>query len=170
MGENPYVVVYTDGSCRRNPGPGGWGILIRCGVEEEELYGGEEYTTNNRMELMAVIKAIEYIKEPKHITIYTDSEYVERGINNRLSKHRRMEWKMGNGKPIKNADLWMKLDKVLAGRKQVFVKWVRGHNGNKGNERADKLAKLGVDRMTKDHLCEFSQRAIYEKIKAICEE
>lgn len=141
MGE--IVRIYTDGACKGNPGPGGWGALLRSGTRERELYGGEPATTNNRMELTAVIRALAALKRPSSVEVYTDSEYVMKGITEWLAAWKRRGWKTADRKPVKNADLWRELDEV-ARRHQVKWHWVRGHAGHPENERADALANRGV--------------------------
>ena len=141
MGE--VVRIYTDGACKGNPGPGGWGALLRSGEHERELYGGEPATTNNRMELTAVIRALAALKQPSEVEIYTDSEYVMKGITEWLAAWKRRGWKTADRKPVKNADLWRELDE-LAGRHEIRWHWVRGHSGHPENERADALANRGV--------------------------
>ena len=141
MGE--VVRIYTDGACKGNPGPGGWGALLRSGTHERELYGGDPATTNNRMELTAVIRALEALKRPSKVEVYTDSEYVMKGITEWLAAWKRRGWKTADRKPVKNADLWRELDE-LAGRHEIRWHWVRGHSGHPENERADALANRGV--------------------------
>jgi len=138
------VRIYTDGACKGNPGPGGWGALLRMGAHEKELFGGEPETTNNRMELAAVINALASLKRPCHVEIYTDSQYVRNGITEWLAQWRRRGWKTADGKPVKNLDLWHALEQE-AGRHKVRWHWVRGHSGHDGNERADALANRGVE-------------------------
>jgi ribonuclease HI len=137
------VRIYTDGACKGNPGPGGWGALLRAGAHERELYGGDPATTNNRMELTAVIRALGALKRPTEVEIYTDSEYVKKGITEWLAAWKRRGWRTSDRKPVKNADLWRELDEA-AGRHRVRWHWVRGHAGHPENERADALANLGV--------------------------
>jgi ribonuclease HI len=138
------VEIYTDGACKGNPGPGGWGaLLIRKGVEKE-LWGGARETTNNRMELMAAIRALEALKRSCEVLLVTDSEYVMKGINEWMVNWKKRGWKTAAKQPVKNADLWQQLDEQV-GRHQVTWKWVRGHTGHDGNERADQLANRGVD-------------------------
>jgi ribonuclease HI len=137
------VRIYTDGACKGNPGPGGWGALLRSGTHERELYGGDPATTNNRMELTAVIRALEALKRASKVEVYTDSEYVMKGITEWLAAWKRRGWKTADRKPVKNADLWRELDE-LAGRHEVRWHWVRGHSGHPENERADALANRGV--------------------------
>ena len=137
------VVIYTDGACKGNPGPGGWGALLRSGARERELFGGDPLTTNNRMELTAVIRALEALKRPSHVSLYTDSQYVQKGISEWIHTWKRKGWKTADKKPVKNEDLWRQLDE-LAARHEVEWHWVRGHDGHPENERADKLANKGI--------------------------
>jgi ribonuclease HI len=137
------VRVYTDGACKGNPGPGGWGALLRAGRHERELCGGEPATTNNRMELTAVIRALEALKRPARVEVYTDSEYVKNGITEWLPNWKRRGWKTADRKPVKNVDLWQALE-AAAARHDVHWHWVRGHAGHAENERADALANRGV--------------------------
>jgi ribonuclease HI len=137
------VQAFTDGACKGNPGPGGWGVLLRWGKVEKELYGGERETTNNRMELMAVIKALETMNRPICIEIVTDSQYVKRGVEEWMSRWKRNGWLTAERKPVKNRDLWERLDGAL-GTHEVRWRWVRGHAGHVENERADRLANRGV--------------------------
>ena len=139
------VEIYTDGACKGNPGPGGWGVLLRSGTTQKELYGGEPSTTNNRMELMAVIQALEALKRPCAVTLYLDSQYVLKGITEWLPGWKAKGWKTASKQPVKNAELWRRLDDLLLqGGHVVDWRWVRGHAGDPGNERADALANLGV--------------------------
>ncbi|MBH3439226.1 MULTISPECIES: ribonuclease HI [Pseudomonas] len=138
------VEIYTDGACKGNPGPGGWGALLVYKGNERELWGGEAVTTNNRMELMAAIRALEALKRSCHVRIVTDSEYVMRGITEWLRGWKSRGWKTAAKQPVKNADLWQALDAQVA-RHEVEWEWVRGHTGHHGNERADQLANRGVD-------------------------
>ncbi|MFP4131033.1 MAG: ribonuclease HI [Thiohalospira sp.] len=140
------VEIFTDGACRGNPGPGGWGALLRKGEHERELSGSEAETTNNRMELMAVIRALEALDRPCEVTVVTDSQYVQKGISEWLPGWKRKGWKTAAGKPVKNKDLWQALD-AAAGRHDVKWEWVRGHNGHAENERADALANAAIDAM-----------------------
>ncbi|MEZ5740189.1 MAG: ribonuclease HI [Burkholderiaceae bacterium] len=137
------ISVYTDGACKGNPGPGGWGALLVCGEHERELFGGEPRTTNNRMELLAVIRALEAIDKPLPLTIYTDSQYVMKGITEWLAGWRARGWLTAARKPVKNVDLWQALSEQVD-RFDVRWQWVRGHTGHPGNERADQLANRGV--------------------------
>ncbi|MGQ9831412.1 MAG: ribonuclease HI [Thermochromatium sp.] len=138
-----WVEAFTDGACKGNPGPGGWGVLLRWGEVEQELYGGEHETTNNRMELMAVIMALEGLKRSTHIRITTDSQYVKRGVIEWMPRWKRNGWRTADRQPVKNRDLWERLDRALA-RHTVSWRWVKGHAGYAENERADRLANLGV--------------------------
>jgi ribonuclease HI len=138
------IKVYTDGACKGNPGQGGWGALILENDSSREIYGGESNTTNNRMELMAVIKALESLKEQKDIIIYTDSTYVQKGISEWIINWKRNGWKSSNKKTVKNKDLWVELDN-LNDSMSVKWEWIKGHAGHSGNERADYLANLGVN-------------------------
>jgi ribonuclease HI len=137
------VRIYTDGACKGNPGPGGWGALLRSGTHERELCGGERATTNNRMELTAVIRALEALEQPARVEVYTDSEYVKNGITEWLAAWKRRGWKTADRKPVKNVDLWQALE-AAAARHEVSWHWVRGHSGHAENERADALANRGV--------------------------
>lgn len=140
------VDIFTDGACRGNPGPGGWGALLRYGGTEKELYGGEADTTNNRMELMAAIMALESLKRECQVKLTTDSQYVKKGVTEWMSNWKRRGWKTADKKPVKNVDLWQRLDKAL-GPHEVSWHWVRGHTGHAENERADQLANRGIDEM-----------------------
>ncbi|HSW07687.1 ribonuclease HI [Aquabacterium sp.] len=139
------VVIYTDGACKGNPGPGGWGAWLRWGEHEKELFGGEPLTTNNRMELTAVIEALSVLKKkPTPVAVYTDSEYVKNGITTWIHGWKTRGWRTADKKPVKNVELWQKLDALVA-QHSVSWHWVRGHTGDPGNERADQLANRGVD-------------------------
>ena len=140
------VEIYTDGACRGNPGPGGWGALLICGQREKELYGGERETTNNRMEMLAAIRALEALKVRSNVTLYTDSSYVMKGITSWIDGWKKRGWKTASRKPVKNEDLWRRLDSIAAGH-EVHWRWVRGHTGVPGNERADQLANRGIDEL-----------------------
>ena len=140
------VEVYTDGACRGNPGPGGWGVLLRYGNTEKELYGGEADTTNNRMELMAAIQALENLKRESKVILTTDSQYVRKGITEWIANWKKRGWKTASKQPVKNKDLWQRLDKA-ATQHQVKWHWVRGHTGHPENERADELANKGIDEL-----------------------
>jgi len=137
------VEIYTDGACSGNPGPGGWGAILSWGVTEREIKGGEANTTNNRMELMAAIKALEELKQPARINIYTDSTYVQKGITEWIYSWKRRGWKTASRNPVKNEDLWRRLDETLSPH-EVSWHWVKGHAGDEKNERADKLARQGL--------------------------
>ncbi len=140
------VEIYTDGACRGNPGPGGWGVLLISGRRRKTLHGGDAETTNNRMELTAAIEALNALQKSQHVILHTDSKYVMHGINDWLPRWKARGWKTAAKKPVKNQDLWMALDKAVA-RHDITWKWVRGHDGNAGNEEADALANRGVDEM-----------------------
>jgi ribonuclease HI len=140
----PEVTIYTDGACKGNPGPGGWGVLLQSGIREREIFGGEAATTNNRMEMMAVIQALGALTAPAKVTLHLDSEYVRNGITTWIHGWKKRGWRTADGKPVKNVDLWMKLE-ALAAKHQIEWRWVRGHVGDPGNERADALANRGVD-------------------------
>ena len=133
------VVVYTDGACKGNPGPGGWGALLRWNGHEKELFGGEVQTTNNRMELTAVIEALSALKKRSCVAVYTDSAYVKNGITSWIHNWKQRGWRTADKKPVKNVELWQRLDELAAAH-DVRWHWVRGHNGDPGNERADELA------------------------------
>ena len=137
------VEIYSDGACRGNPGPGGWGALLRYNKREKELWGGEADTTNNRMELMAAIRALEALKRPSHVKLYTDSIYVMKGITAWIHDWKKKGWRTAEKKPVKNEDLWRRLDE-LAARHQIEWHWVKGHAGHPENERADALANKGI--------------------------
>lgn len=137
------VVVYTDGACKGNPGPGGWGAILEYRGRKREHSGAARHTTNNRMELMAAIRALEALKEPCVVQLYTDSNYLRQGITQWLAQWKRRGWKTAARKPVKNQDLWQRLDSATA-RHQVHWHWVRGHSGNAGNEAADALANRAI--------------------------
>jgi ribonuclease HI len=137
------VEIYADGACKGNPGPGGWGALLQFGGQEKTLCGGEALTTNNRMELTAVIRALEAIKRPCPIKIYTDSSYVQKGITEWIVGWKQRGWRTADKKPVKNDDLWKQLDTLVKSHEIEWI-WVKGHAGNDGNERADALANQGV--------------------------
>ena len=141
--QKPQVTIYTDGACKGNPGPGGWGAWLKAGDHEKEMFGGERNTTNNRMELTAVIEALASLKRSCRITIYTDSEYVRKGMTEWIAGWQRRGWKTADGKPVKNVELWQRLD-ALRKLHEVDWRWVKGHAGDPGNERADALANKGV--------------------------
>jgi ribonuclease HI len=137
------VEVFSDGACRGNPGPGGWGIVLRYKDKEKELWGGEADTTNNRMELMAVIRALEALKPGRKVRVYTDSQYVQKGISEWIHTWKRKNWMTSGKTPVKNVDLWKRLDE-LAAQHDVEWRWVKGHAGHPENERADRLANKGI--------------------------
>lgn len=137
------VVIYTDGACKGNPGPGGWGALLTCGKRAREIFGGELRTTNNRMELTAVIRALEALRGNADVVLYTDSQYVKNGIESWIHVWKRNGWKTADRKPVKNAELWRTLDSVVA-KHRVSWHWVKGHADNAGNLRADELANRGL--------------------------
>ena len=138
------VNIYADGGCRGNPGPGGWGVLLQFEEHEKELWGGEPATTNNRMELTAVIRALESLTPSTNANVHTDSQYVQKGISEWIHNWKRNGWRTADKKPVKNADLWLMLD-ALAKQHQIRWIWVKGHAGHAGNERADGLANRGID-------------------------
>ena len=140
------IEIYTDGACKGNPGVGGWGALLVAGEKEKELCGGEKETTNNRMELMAVIQALGALKRPCHITLHTDSQYVLKGITEWITGWKAKGWKTAAKAPVKNVDLWQALDAAQSTHK-IEWRWVRGHTGHHGNERADQLANRGVEKV-----------------------
>lgn len=143
MTEGPQVDLYSDGACKGNPGPGGWGVLLRHQDKERELSGGEPITTNNRMELMAVIQGLNALNKPCNVTIFTDSQYVKNGIEQWIHQWKARGWRTSAGKPVANQDLWLLLEQALA-RHSVAWRWVKGHAGDYGNERADSLANKGI--------------------------
>lgn len=140
----PQVVIHADGACKGNPGPGGWGVLLASAGHRRELHGGAPATTNNRMELTAVIEALSALKKPSDVVIYTDSSYVQKGITEWIHGWKRRGWKTADKQPVKNEDLWRALE-TAAARHHVDWRWVKGHAGDPGNERADELANLGVE-------------------------
>ena len=142
------VDIYSDGACRGNPGPGGWGALLRARGAEKELWGGEAQTTNNRMELTAVIRALEALKRPSTVRLHTDSQYVQKGISEWIRAWKRNGWRTADKKPVKNADLWRELD-ALAQQHKIEWFWVKGHAGHPENERADRLANKGIPAPTR---------------------
>lgn len=140
------VEAFTDGACRGNPGPGGWGAILRHDAHEKELYGAERETTNNRMELMAAISALETLKRPCEVALTTDSQYVRQGITTWIANWKRNGWKTADKKPVKNQDLWARLDQAVQ-RHRVQWHWIKGHSGHPENERADTLANRAIDEM-----------------------
>ena len=143
MTQDKTVSLYTDGACKGNPGKGGWGVLMRYGSHEKELFGGEAHTTNNRMELTAIIQGLAALKRPCAVVIYTDSQYVKNGMEQWIHGWKKNGWKTSSKQPVKNEDLWQQLDR-LAAQHQIQWQWVRGHAGHTENERADALANQGV--------------------------
>ena len=140
------VVMYTDGACRENPGPGGWGVWLKSGNNEREMFGGEKLTTNNRMELTAAIRGLEALNRSCRITLFTDSEYLRKGITEWIAGWKQRGWKTAARKPVKNADLWQELDE-LVNNHEIEWRWVKGHSGDHGNDKADELANRGIDEM-----------------------
>jgi ribonuclease HI len=143
MPDRPQVTIYTDGACSGNPGPGGWGAILMSGAHRKEIKGGEATTTNNRMELTAAIEALEALKQPSHVDLHTDSEYVKNGISAWIHGWKRNGWRTSAKQPVKNAELWQRLDAARA-RHEVHWHWVKGHAGHPENERADELAREGM--------------------------
>ncbi len=140
----PQVEIYTDGACKGNPGPGGWGALLLAGKHRKEMFGGEPNTTNNRMELLAVIRALEALNKPCHVVLHTDSQYVQKGISEWIHGWKARGWKTAAKEPVKNADLWQELD-AISQKHDIDWRWVKGHAGHDGNEAADQLANRGVE-------------------------
>ena len=147
MSNEESIEIFADGGCRGNPGPGGWGAVLQSEGKEKELWGGELDTTNNRMELTAVIRALEALKRPATVRVHTDSQYVQKGISAWIHNWKRNGWRTSDKKPVKNADLWQALDQ-LAGQHRIEWLWVKGHAGHPGNEQADRLANRGMDELT----------------------
>jgi len=139
------IEIYTDGACKGNPGPGGWGAWLKAGMHDKEMFGGETLTTNNRMELMAVIEALGALKGPSTIKLHTDSQYVKNGITTWIHDWKRRGWRTADKKPVKNEDLWRRLETATLGHQIEWI-WVKGHAGDPGNEKADELANKGVER------------------------
>ncbi|MGI3131015.1 ribonuclease HI [Halopseudomonas pachastrellae] len=137
------IEIFTDGACKGNPGPGGWGVLLRLGEHEKRLYGGELETTNNRMELLAAIRGLEALKRPASVILTTDSQYVMKGVREWMPNWKKRGWKTASKQPVKNVDLWQQLD-ALVSQHEVEWRWVRGHTGHRENELADELANMGV--------------------------
>ncbi len=146
MTNEEVVEIFTDGACKGNPGAGGWGALLRFNGRERELCGGERQTTNNRMELMAAIRALEALTRPCRVVMHTDSKYVQQGISEWIHNWKLRGWKTADKKPVKNEDLWRELD-ALSGRHHIRWVWVKGHAGHDGNERADALANRGIEQL-----------------------
>ncbi|SEG00587.1 ribonuclease HI [Marinobacterium lutimaris] len=142
------VEIFTDGACKGNPGPGGWGAVMRSGGHEKELYGGAPNTTNNRMEMMAAIEALKALNQRCHVKLTTDSQYLRKGITEWIAGWKRKGWKTASRQPVKNAELWQELDKLVAGH-EIEWHWVKGHSGHPENERADQLANKGVEEFGK---------------------
>lgn len=142
------VVIYTDGACKGNPGPGGWGVVLRSADKEKHLHGGELMTTNNRMEMTAVIEALKALKMACHVSLYTDSKYVMQGVTEWMGGWKARGWKTAGKDPVKNVDLWQEIDELL-GKHQIDWHWVKGHAGHPGNELADTLANKGVEEILK---------------------
>ena len=140
------IEIYTDGACRGNPGPGGWGALLRAGKHEKELWGGESHTTNNRIEMTAVIQALKALKKPSEVVLTTDSQYVRKGITEWIGGWKKRNWMTASRQPVKNVELWKQIDE-LAGLHQIEWKWVKGHSGHTENERVDELANRGIDEL-----------------------
>ena len=138
------IIMFSDGACRGNPGPGGWGAVLRFGKHEKRLHGGERETTNNRMELTAAIEGLNALSEACDVQLYTDSQYVRKGVLEWLEGWKKRGWKTASKQPVKNKDLWQQLDEAIQ-RHQIEWHWVKGHSGNEGNELADELANLGTD-------------------------
>ncbi len=149
MNEVVDIQIFTDGACRGNPGPGGWGVILRSGSHEKELFGGEQSTTNNRMELRAAIEGLAALKRPSQVTVTTDSQYVRQGITQWIEGWKRNQWRTSAKKPVKNQDLWQLLDE-LTSRHEVTWEWVKGHSGHPDNEHADALANRGIDELSVD--------------------
>ena len=143
------IEIFTDGACRGNPGPGGWGVILRSGSHEKELFGGEQSTTNNRMELRAAIEGLAALKRPSRVTVTTDSQYVRQGITQWIEGWKRNQWRTSAKKPVKNQDLWQLLDELTC-RHEVTWEWVKGHSGHPDNELADVLANRGIDELSLD--------------------
>lgn len=146
MGKQNLIEIFTDGACRGNPGPGGWGAFLRAGKHEKSLWGGEENTTNNRMEMTAVIHALRALKKPSQVVLTTDSQYVRKGITEWIASWKKKNWQTAARKPVKNADLWKEID-ALAQTHTIEWKWVKGHSGHIENEKVDALANQGIDEM-----------------------
>lgn len=145
------VQIYTDGACRGNPGPGGWGVLLRDQGQEKTLHGAERLTTNNRMELMAAIQGLEILKHPCEVELYTDSQYVRQGMLQWMAGWKKRGWRNAKNEPVKNKDLWERLDSIAAGHR-ITWHWVKGHSGHPENDRADALANRGIDEL--DRVCD----------------
>ncbi|MCL4767956.1 MAG: ribonuclease HI [Hyphomicrobiaceae bacterium] len=144
--KRPAVEIYTDGACSGNPGPGGWGVVLMSGAHRKELWGAEPMTTNNRMELMAAIQALEALRRPSVVALYTDSAYLRNGITAWIHAWKRNDWRTADRKPVKNAELWQRLDQAL-GAHEITWHWVKGHAGHPENERADELARTAIRKL-----------------------
>ena len=149
--DSKVVEIFTDGACKGNPGVGGWGALLRYAGHQREIFGGEKLTTNNRMELLAAIRALESLKRPCKVHLHTDSQYVQKGISQWLDSWKSLNWRTSNRKPVKNEDLWRLLDS-LAQQHEIEWCWVRGHSGHVDNDRADQLANRGVEMIASEEL------------------
>lgn len=143
------VEIFTDGACRGNPGPGGWGVVLRWNEHEKTLYGAERHTTNNRMEMLAAIMALEALKRPCRVVLTTDSRYLQQGITRWLAGWKRRRWRTADAKPVKNQDLWQRLEAAMARHPAVEWHWVKGHGGHRENEWADRLANRAIDELLK---------------------
>jgi ribonuclease HI len=141
---NEPVEIYTDGACKGNPGPGGWGAWLKSGLHQKELFGGERLTTNNRMELQAVIEALGALRKPSRVKLHTDSQYVKNGISTWIHDWKKRGWRTADKKPVKNEDLWRRLEEAAKAHEIEWI-WVKGHAGDPGNEKADQLANRGVE-------------------------
>lgn len=150
MVKEKIVEIYTDGACKGNPGAGGWGALLKYNGHEQEIFGGERQTTNNRMELLAAINALKLLKRSCQVRLYTDSQYVQKGISQWIQSWKARNWKTADNKPVKNEDLWRMLDQ-LTQKHKIEWSWVRGHVGHEGNERADALANRGVEKVNAEN-------------------
>lgn len=160
------VDIFTDGACKGNPGIGGWGVLLQYNGHKGELYGGEKHTTNNRMELLAVIRALEALTQPCEVRLHTDSQYVQKGISEWIHSWKKRNWHTAAKKPVKNDDLWKELDQ-LTQRHRIEWLWVRGHSGHDGNEQADKLANLGVQSVIENLVLAGDDRGEQELLKIV---
>lgn len=149
MNDELIVTIFADGGCRGNPGPGGWGVVLQAGEREKELWGGEANTTNNRMELTAAIRALEALTRPTTVHLHTDSQYLQKGISQWIENWQRNGWLTSDKRPVKNADLWQQLRRLAAQHRVRWI-WVKGHSGQAGNERADRLANRGMDELQKN--------------------
>ncbi len=153
MNTEQIVTIHADGGCRGNPGPGGWGAVLEMGEHRKELWGGEANTTNNRMELTAAIRALEALKRPVSVQLHTDSQYLQKGVSEWIHNWKRNGWRTADKKPVKNVDLWQRLDDLVA-QHQISWIWVKGHAGHAGNEHADRLANRGMDELSSPHIAD----------------